>query len=75
MTSSPTQPGEQGMLTSEAEPTEGQSQGTGAFLRGNLNFPPSFQTFYHQPPLLMLRGNYGDGYLTCLQLCERFLLI
>lgn len=59
------------MLTSEAEPKEGQSQGTGAFLHGNLNFPPSFRTFYHQPPLLMLRGNYADDYLTCLQLWEK----
>ena len=43
----------------------------GVSLLGVFDFLSAFQTSCHQRCLLMLRGNYGDDYLTHLQLHER----
>lgn len=44
----------------------------GAFIPGNFKlFLQAFQTSLPERCLLMLRGNYGDDYLTHLWLCER----
>ena len=62
------------MPTSEANQRRESQRGIGmgAFIPGNFKlFLPAFQTSLHEPCLLMLRDNYGDDYLTRLQLCER----